>query len=106
MTAAEVKAIMGQPADIKPIETPIGTAERWVYRRSTRGAARQVQVGTNSTQVSSINSSTGSTNVMQTIDEPIYKMQTQVFDETINLLVYDGKFMKMNRVVEVRMEFD
>lgn len=106
MTAEEVKAVMGDPAEIKPLKSPTGKAEIWIYHRSTRGSERQIQVGTKSTPITSVNSSTGTTNVMQTIDEPIFKDQVEIIDETINLLMFDGRFMQLNRAVQSHMQFD
>lgn len=106
MTAAEVKGIMGEPAEISPVQSPAGKAERWMYYRTTHGASAQVQVGMSSTPTSTMYDSNGKLVVLKTLDVPIYKMQTEYFDETINLLMYDGRFVQYKRIAKSRLLFD
>jgi hypothetical protein len=104
MTPEEVKAIMGDPAETKPMKSAVGKAEIWVYHRTTRGQVRQVQVGTNSTPITTTSSS-GQTSVLQTIDEPIFQQQTEIIDETIYLLMFDGRYQQLNRTVHNHFEY-
>jgi outer membrane protein assembly factor BamE (lipoprotein component of BamABCDE complex) len=105
MTADAVKAIMGDPVEIRPMKSPAGNAEIWVYRRSTRGATLQVQVGTKSTPITTTNS-TGQSMVLQTIDEPILRQQTEIIDETIYLLIFNGNFQQLNRSVQKHLQYE
>src|SRR5208283_1486483 len=69
MTAETVRGIMGEPAEIKPMKTPAAKAETWVYHRTTQGAVQQVQLS--------------ATDLRQ---------QTEIIEETINLLMVDDRF--------------
>jgi len=104
MTPKEVKTIMGNPIEIEPVKVQARTAEIWTYRRSTQGNVRQVQVGTHSLPIITT-SSPGQTSVWQTTAEPIYKQQTEIIDETIDLLMLDGHLQKVNRAVNRHYEF-
>jgi hypothetical protein len=104
MTADAVKAIMGSPAEIKPMKAPTGTAEIWVYHRTATGQVKEVQVGTNSTPISTTNSN-GQTTVLRTIDQPIFQQQTEFIDESIYLLMFDGKFQQLNTSFRTHFEF-
>jgi hypothetical protein len=87
------------------MKSPAGNAEIWVYRRSTRGAMLQVQVGTKSTPITTTNS-TGQSMVLQTIDEPILRQQTEIIDETIYLLIFNGNFQQLNRSVQKHLQYE
>ena len=104
MTAEAAKAIMGEPNEIKPMKTPAGKAEIWIYRRRVQGSVQQIMVGMKSTPIMTTNSN-GQMVATQTIDEPILRQQTEIIDETINLLMFDGKYTEQNRTVQRHMEF-
>jgi hypothetical protein len=114
MTPDAVKAIMGTPVEIRPmkLEPGAGKAEIWIYRRSTAVSTTQVQIGSKSTPIAWTSVTTGQTGstgasvVTQTVEEPIYKQQTEYDDETISLLMYNGSFQKLNRTVQKRRTFD
>jgi hypothetical protein len=82
MTAEAVKGIMGEPAEIKPMKSPAAKAEIWVYHRTTRGRVQQVQLGTSD-----------------------LRQQTEIIEETINLLMFDDKFFEQNHSVSTRLEY-
>lgn len=46
MTTDEVRKIMGQPVEIKPMKTPNGKAEVWVYKREFNRRVERVQIAT------------------------------------------------------------
>ena len=105
MTADEVKHIMGEPAEIKPMESPTGKAEVWVYHRTVIVHVEQVQVGS---QVIKDSTSSGTDNVVHTstlAEIPIYKQAIHKDLETISLLMFDGKFLSQKWTVEKRLEY-
>jgi outer membrane protein assembly factor BamE (lipoprotein component of BamABCDE complex) len=104
MTAEAVRAIMGEPSEIKPMKSPAGQAEIWIYHRKTQGGVQQVMVGMKSTPITSI-SSTGQTSIIQSIDEPILRQQTEIIEETVNLLIFEGKFVEKTRSVQKHLEY-
>ncbi len=106
MTAEMVRRVMGgAPAEILPMRTAAGTAEIWVYRRTTQGSVRQVQVGTKSIPIAWATGTDGQQRVLQSIDEPILRMQTEIFDETVQLLVFGGRFLEQKRSVQRRLAY-
>ncbi len=104
MTAAAVRQIMGDPAEIKPMKAPTGKAETWIYHRTVIGLEEQVQVGTRSTDISSMQGSS-SAGMPRLIEEPIYRRQTPVTDVTTNLLMFDDTLIDWNQTARTRMEY-
>jgi hypothetical protein len=104
MTADEVKHIMGEPAEIKPMESPTGKAEVWVYHRTVFGNVEQVQVGSQVIK----DSTSGSDGMVHTgtlAEVPIYKQAVHKDLETISLLMFDGKFISQKWTVERRLDY-
>ena len=106
MAAAAARAIMGEPSEIRPMQSPSGPAEIWVYHRRIQGRIQQVMVGVKSTPMTSYNNTTGQTTILRTIDEPILRQQTEVIEETINLLIFDGKYIEQTRSAQRHLEFN
>ena len=44
--------------------------------------------------------------VLQTIDEPILRQQTEIIDETIYLLIFNGNFQQLNRSVQKHLQYE
>ena len=104
MTAEEVKHIMGEPAEIKPMESPTGKAEVWVYHRTVFVHVEQVQIGAEVIK----DSTSGSDGMVHTgtlAEVPIYKQAVHKDLETISLLMFDGKFISQKLTVEKRLEY-
>jgi hypothetical protein len=104
MTADEVKHIMGEPAEIKPMESPTGKAEVWVYHRTVFGHVEQIQIGSEAIK----DSTSGSDGMVHTgtlAEVPIYKQAVHKDLETISLLMFDGKFISQKLTVEKRLEY-
>ena len=104
MTAAEVKRLMGEPAEIKPMAAPTGKAEVWIYRRTTRGPMDQIQVGTRSTPITT-KGADGQYHVVQTAEEPIFMQQVLIIEETTSLLMFDGQLLEQKQTAQKRMEY-
>ena len=104
MTAEAVKRIMGEPAEITPMPSPTGKAEIWVYRRTSSIPIQQVPVGTRSTDITTVGGD-GQAHLAQRIEEPVFALQIQIVDETISLLMFDGKFIEQKESVQKRMEY-
>ena len=104
MTAEEVKRIMGPPAEIKPMASPTGKAEVWVYHRTSSTPIQQVQVGTRSTSVSPLLGA-GSVASSQSIDVPVFADEVEITDETIRLLMFDDKLIEQKISTQKRLEY-
>jgi hypothetical protein len=109
MTAEAVKRIMGEPAEIKLMSTTTGQAEVWVYHRMSSSPIRQVQVGTRITQgIPSSGAATGNTQsnmAPQMVEEPVFAQQIDVIDETISLLMFNGKLIEQKVSAQKRQEY-
>lgn len=106
MSAEAVKAVMGEPAEIRPYPNPsFGKAEVWIYRRRSIGSMQEVQIGTHSTQIMTL-AADGTTRIANTMDEPVYKRETTNIIDTISLLMIDGHFIVYKRATEQQKEFD
>ena len=92
---------MGEPSEIRPLNSPSGSAEIWVYHRTTNASVQQIQVGTKSTPIIG---PTGT--VIGTINEPILRQQTDANDETIELLMFNGKFQQLKRSAQKSTTFN
>jgi hypothetical protein len=104
MTAEAVKRIMGEPAEIKPMQSPTGTAETWVYHCTVQGPVEQIQVGTRTDSIVA-KGSDGQDHVVQTVEEPVFKQQFHFIEETVRLLMFDGRLIEQHRAVQKRTEY-
>jgi len=98
MTAAEVRKIMGAPREIKPMPSPSGTAEVWVYVRSSSHTGDLVQVGQRMVQVTQ-QVADGRLVTSQVPGDPIIMQEVKNEEETISLLMFDGAFVTLKRSV-------
>jgi hypothetical protein len=105
MTAAEVRRIMGTPADIKVFLAPSGKAKIWSYRRTIVGATQQVQVGTQPINAQVLGGDgAGHTRTLDQV--PIYQPVHVETTETVRLLVFDGRFIEGRVVYGRRQVFE
>jgi len=104
MTAEAVKAIMGEPSEIKPMKSAAGLAEIWIYHRKTQGSVQQIMIGVDAHPISAT-SSNGSMGFAQTTAAPILRQQAEIIEETVNLLIFDGKLVEHTRSVQKHLEF-
>jgi hypothetical protein len=89
--AAEVKARVGEPAEIRPFpvtETGLA-AEVWVYRRVVAREERQVPIRTR--DVPAVNPITG---LAFTVNEPVYETQSDAIIETVELLMVEQQLVQ------------
>ncbi|MFA5057680.1 MAG: hypothetical protein WC485_06165 [Opitutaceae bacterium] len=104
MPAEAVKRLMGAPDQITPIQSPTGKAEVWIYHRTTRGPEKQVPFGAQISPMM-VQDPNGDSHLQQVEVGTLYKMQIQIIDETIQLLMFDGKYLEHKRVVATRFEY-
>jgi hypothetical protein len=93
MTAAQVRQIMGDPAEIHPQPVPKGKVEVWVYRRSTVGPTRQVQIGTKAI-TDQVMGADGVTRTRTLAQDPVFRQEHQLITETIQLLMFDDLYLE------------
>jgi hypothetical protein len=86
MTADQVRAALGQPINVRPMQTP--SAEIWVYRRMT---AREVgMVSLKTEDIPYVDPFSGQ---QCTIQEPVYFQEVRTVEEELQLLLYEGKLV-------------
>ncbi len=100
LTGAQVTALLGAPAAVKPQKAEGVAAEIWTYTRSTRAGARQVSTGTR--DVPYVDPITG---VMRNLQEPIFEMQATYVIETTELLMLSGVLAEWKQQVRVDRQF-
>jgi hypothetical protein len=92
MTAEQVRGILGEPAEIKPLKSGEIGAYHWIYRHSFDGGVQPVVTGMQ--DVPYIDRMTGES---RTIQEPLHGQEMTVIHETIELLVFDGQLVEWKR---------
>jgi hypothetical protein len=97
MTAAQVRALVGELVQIKPYKPGDPMGEIWVYQRNVGAHDRQVPIG--SREVPVTNPLTGQTTMT---NEPIYQSQTITDIEIIELLMVESRLAewKTRRVAD------
>jgi len=104
MTAAAVKAIMGEPAEVQPGPPSSGKTEIWIYRRSTYGVVRQIQTGTRS-ETTNYRGADMMDRAAQSVAVPIYVREVDKTTETISLLMIDGSFIVQKHSAVIQKEY-
>ena len=104
MPAEAVKRIMGEPAETKPMASPTGKAEVWVYHRTRSAPNQQVQIGTRFTNITTIGGD-GQAHVARTIEEPVFAQQIEIVEVTVRLLLFDGKYVEQTESAQKRFEY-
>lgn len=88
LTADQVRALLGPPAEVRPMKSSQGPAEIWIYRRT---AAKDVSlVATHTQDLSVMNPRTGS---METMPAPVYDQETRTVKQELQLLMFEGKLV-------------
>ena len=85
-SAAQVRALLGEPEEIKPLKLVGLAGEVWVYRRKISEVDQPAPLG--SREVPVTNPITG---VTSTTTEPVYQIQTVTVSETVELLLVEQR---------------
>ena len=101
MEADEIVRRIGKPSEIRPMETPEGHAEVWVYRRNA--GTDGTWTATSVVRMPVANPLTG---VLYTTPEPSYSQERRELLETTNLLMFEGKLVEWTRMVEGKRSFN
>ena len=100
MLGDEVKAVLGEPDEIKPFKSGEIGVYVWTYRRIVEGPVREVITGTR--DVPAINPITGQPT---TIQDPIYGQEVTYLHETIELLMREGTLLEWKRQAREQRKF-
>jgi len=92
MSADEVRQIMDRPIEIKPMAAPTGKAEIWIFKRKFDERIELVQVGTQPV-MTTLYGPDGRPSIQTTAGDARYATVHYATEETIQLLLYDGRFV-------------
>ena len=88
LTADQVRALLGAPAEVRPMKSSQGPAEIWIYRRTIPGGTSLV--ATRTFERPATNPLTGQ---QTTVLEPDYSQETRTVKQELQLLMYAGKLV-------------
>ena len=92
MTAEEVRRIMGAPEDTRPMKTPTGKAEIWVFRREVGRHVDRLPIGSIPLTSTSVGSD-GQAHT-ETIGETIQYADVHIVTvETVELLMFNDHYL-------------
>ena len=102
MPATEIKRIMGNPDDTKPMKSPNGTAEVWLYRVIVKQTQQEIPVmGTPTTRTEQAGGSNTQTVVTGTAMS--YKTVRMTVYRKTSLLVFNGALLNQKVTYEQEM---
>ena len=100
MTAEQVRALLGQPAVVRPMASPQGSAEVWIYRRAISAGVNLV-----ATQTQEIPATNPLTGQQTTMPEPVYSQESRTVEQELQLLMYDGKLVRWKRADHTKRDY-
>lgn len=101
MSADEILRRIGKPTEVRPIDSPEGQAEIWIYRRPAGHTTQQTAATVHEIPV--VNPYTG---VIRMLNEPTYSLDTVDLLESTSLLIYNGKMVEWKRAIEGKRVFE
>ena len=87
MTAEVVRAKLGDPVEIRPMESKIGKAEVWVFHIERTVDTTQVVTGTKDTPAFALRTN----NTLTTTIDPVYSMADKKAETIAYLLMVNGR---------------
>lgn len=98
LKTGEVRDLLGVPEKrVRKKDTPVGPVEAWIYRSKYVAAMNHIQTG-----VQTYQRPNPITNVMETVNEPIYGMETiRVVEEHV-IVFKDGRLIEWKTTVADR----
>ncbi len=99
MTADQVRAILGKPREVRPMQTQGG--EIWVYER-TAGTDVDL-VATRTEDQPYIDPISGQ---QRTVSSPVYSRELRTVTQELNLLIYEGKLVSWKASLRRERRFD
>lgn len=100
MTAPQVKALLGEPVEVKPFESEGIANEIWIYTRSFPGPTRQTAA--EMVDVPYVDPISG---VAGNLKTPFYRLEKSLVTETTRLLLIRGVLVEWNQQREVDRSF-
>jgi hypothetical protein len=104
MGGDDVRRIMGDPAEVKPMPNQSGKAEIWIYRRTIAQRVEQVVVGTKPITYSTVGSD-GNAHSETVAEEPIYKQAVKTDIDVLQLLIFEGHYLSQKHTTEKQLSY-
>lgn len=92
MAAAEVRAILGTPQKIDPLQAPSGDAEIWTYTTQTEISRERFQVGSRPI-TTLVRDSNGREREQVIGEEPLWGTKKRLRTRTYQVLLFNGQFL-------------
>jgi len=99
MTAAEVRTALGEPAEVRKMESPGG--EIWVYQRKIVTGVDMVPTRTQ--DVPYVDPITGQ---MRTVQEPVYSRETRTSEQVLYLLLFQGRLTSLRINSQAKRDYE
>ena len=103
MPADRVRKLLGKPDEITLHPTAEGMTEEWTYQRTFQ---RAEQVPTSMHEVPAYIGPMGGPSGMGTTQEPVYSLVTHEINETLKLLMFQGKLVEWKSAFTVTRSFN
>jgi len=105
MSAAEVRAIVGDPVEIKSMESKEAKAEQWIYRRKVRTETTQEAVSFEE-QPAFIGLGVGNENGLGTVSVPVYRLKYTTFYQITALLMVNDTLIMARQWMEQNVSYE
>ena len=100
MTQGQVRKLLGEPEAVRPVNSPEGKAEVWVYRRPVSTNVALTAIKTEDRPY--FDPFTG---VMKTIQEPVYQQEQITVVEELQLLWFDETLINWKKLQKGERSF-
>lgn len=100
MTAEEIRAKLGNPIEIRPMESTAGKAEVWVFHIERTVNTTQVATSTKDVPAFSLNT----TDTLTTVPEMVYSMADKKAVTILSLLMINGHLIAQTSATGERIE--
>ena len=101
MTAEEVRAQLGDPFEIRPMESAVGKSEVWVFH--IERTVNTTQVATSTKDVPAYALST--TDTLTTVPEMVYSLADKKAVTILSLLMINGRLIAQTSASGERIEY-
>ena len=92
MPAAEVRKLLGEPAEVRVLKAPSGKAEVWVFVREISHTVDRIPVSTPDI-VTSVTDATGHSHTMTVPGETRFQTVHTIVEETTEVLMFNDHFV-------------
>lgn len=101
MTAEVVRTKLGEPFEIRPMESEVGKAEVWVFRIERTINTTQVATGTRDVPAFMLATADKTT----TVPEMVYSMADKKAETILSLLMLNGRLIAQTSATRERLEY-